>query len=295
MQAKIDNLKMQLSDLKRQLRSMKTSKSNGRMALARAKKKTDSPPAFAAKLKLNLTGHYGKVMAIDCFRSAERIVSASQDGKLMVWSGYTGNKLECLTMPSIWVVTCAIEQENGHFVASGGLDNCCTVYALGHPSSADVSFKLSGHTGYLSSCNFVTPGSILTSSGDKSCCLYDIESMKLLSRFVGHSADVLSTSMAPNDRNCFLTGSCDATIKLWDIRVGKATHTFFGHDSDVNSVKFFPDGIAFGSGSDDASCRLFDIRCYGEINVMSNQKTSSGVTSGIVYVFAVIIQNVLRL
>lgn len=31
---------------------------------------------------------------------------------------------------------------------------------------------------------------------------------------------------------------------------------------------------AFGTGSDDSSCRLFDMRCYGEANYFGNDKVS---------------------
>lgn len=32
---------------------------------------------------------------------------------------------------------------------------------------------------------------------------------------------------------------------------------------------------AFGTGSDDSSCRLFDMRCYGEANYFGNDKVIS--------------------
>jgi WD40 repeat protein len=41
--------------------------------------------------------------------------------------------------------------------------------------------------------------------------------------------------------------------------------TFAAHDSDINAIQFFPNGNAFGTGSDDASCRLFDIRADREL------------------------------
>jgi guanine nucleotide-binding protein G(I)/G(S)/G(T) subunit beta-1 len=52
-----------------------------------------------------------------------------------------------------------------------------------------------------------------------------------------------------------------------------------GHESDINSVSFFPDGNAFGTGSDDSSCRLFDIRAYKQINKYSEDKILCGITS----------------
>jgi WD40 repeat protein len=68
-------------------------------------------------------------------------------------------------------------------------------------------------------------------------------------------------------------------MQVWDIREGKCVQTFQGHESDINSVMFFPDGKSFGTGSDDSSCRLFDMRCYGEVNYFGNDKILCGITS----------------
>jgi guanine nucleotide-binding protein G(I)/G(S)/G(T) subunit beta-1 len=81
------------------------------------------------------------------------------------------------------------------------------------------------------------------------------------------------------DKNMFVSGACDATAKAWDIRMAKCTHTFTGHESDINSVCFFPNGDAFASGSDDASCRLFDLRAYREMIQYGHDSILCGVTS----------------
>ena len=39
------------------------------------------------------------------------------------------------------------------------------------------------------------------------------------------------------------------------------------------------DGNAFSTGSDDSSCRLFDMRSYGEVNKFKSDKISCGITS----------------
>ncbi|GFP82413.1 guanine nucleotide-binding protein subunit beta [Phtheirospermum japonicum] len=81
----------------------------------------------------------------------------------------------------------------------------------------------------------------------------------------------------------FVSSSCDSIARLWDTRVAsRAVCTFHGHDRDVNTVKFFPDGNMFGTGSDDGTCRLFDIRTghqLQEYSQRSNDNEARHVTS----------------
>lgn len=57
-------------------------------------------------------------------------MSASQDGKLIVWDGYTTNKVHAIPLRSSWVMTCAYAP-SGNYVACGGLDNICSVSSGG--------------------------------------------------------------------------------------------------------------------------------------------------------------------
>jgi len=119
----------------------------------------------------------------------------------------------------------------------------------------------------------------VTSSGDSSCILWDVETKNPKAIFNGHSGDVMSVSVFDSD-DVFVSGSCDATAKLWDHREAKScVKTFSGHESDINSVQFFPDGKSFGTGSDDSSCRLFDIRAYDQLATYANEKILCGITS----------------
>ena len=43
--------------------------------------------------------------------------------------------------------------------------------------------------------------------------------------------------------------------------------------------QFFPNGFAFATGSDDATCRLFDIRADQELSLYSHDNIICGITS----------------
>lgn len=82
-----------------------------------------------------------------------------------------------------------------------------------------------------------------------------------------------------HDMRTFVSGACDASAKLWDIREGLCKQTFPGHESDINAVTFFPNGFAFATGSDDATCRLFDVRADQELAMYSHDNIICGITS----------------
>ncbi|AAW43317.1 conserved hypothetical protein [Cryptococcus deneoformans JEC21] len=240
---------------------------------------SDTPPLPRAALKARRTlkGHLAKIYALHWAADTRHLVSASQDGRLIVWDAYSTNKVHAVPLRSSWVMTVAYAP-SGAFVACGGLDNVCSVYALAPGGQAKVRRELSAHSGYLSCCRFINDRQIVTSSGDMTCMLWDIEQGTRTMEFNDHTGDVMSISLAPN-ANLFVSGACDATAKVWDIRTGKAVQTFTGHESDINAVQFFPNGDAFATGSDDASCKLFDLRADRELNSYAHDNILRGITS----------------
>jgi guanine nucleotide-binding protein G(I)/G(S)/G(T) subunit beta-1 len=219
------------------------------------------------KTRKTLKGHLAKIYAMHWSTDRRHLVSASQDGKLIIWDAYTTNKVHAIPLRSSWVMTCAYAP-SGNYVACGGLDNICSIYNLNsnRDGPTRVARELSGHSGYLSCCRFINDRSILTSSGDMTCMKWDVETGSKVTEFADHLGDVMSISINPTNQNTFVSGACDAFAKLWDIRAGKAVQTFAGHESDINAIQFFPDGHSFVTGSDDATCRLFDIRADRELN-----------------------------
>lgn len=231
-----------------------------------AQSHTEPLPRIGMKSRKVLKGHLAKIYAMHWSTDRRHLVSASQDGKLIIWDAYTTNKVHAIPLRSSWVMTCAYAP-SGNYVACGGLDNICSVYNLSsREGPTRVARELSGHSGYLSCCRFINDRRILTSSGDMTCMLWDVETGSKVTEFADHLGDVMSISINPTNQNVFVSGACDAFAKLWDIRTGKTVQTFAGHESDINAVQFFPDGQAFGTGSDDATCRLFDIRADRELN-----------------------------
>lgn len=200
------------------------------------------------------------------------------------------NKTCSIPLRSSWVMTCAYSP-SGNLVACGGLDNVCSVFNVQQQETAagstvrvlgmDGAGAESGHSGYLSCCRFLNDQQMITSSGDHSCGLWDIQSGARTLDFKGHTSDCMSLALSP-DKNTFVTGSCDATAKLWDVRTGQCAQTFKSANNrsqDINAVTFFPDGNSFGAGADDGACHFFDIRADQEISTYEHPSIKCQVTS----------------
>ncbi|KAF5895584.1 guanine nucleotide-binding protein subunit beta-5, partial [Clarias magur] len=205
------------------------------------------------------------------------------DGKVIVWDAFTTNKEHGVTMPCTWVLACAYAP-SGCAIACGGLDNKCSIYPLSLDKTENLASKrkqVAVHTNYLSSCSFTNSDmQILTSSGDGTCALWDVESGQLLQSFHGHSADVLSLDLSPSETgNTFVSGGCDKKANVWDMRSGQNIQSFDTHESDINAVKYYPSGDAFASASDDATVRLYDLRADREVAVFSKESVIFGVSS----------------
>jgi len=274
MQGEIETLKKDISELR-----------TGEDALKSLAEASSTPVTrLGAKLRRNLKGHFGKIYAVQWSQSdPQHLVSASQDGKLLIWNAFSTNKNMAIPLSSCWVMTCAYAP-SGKYVACGGLDNTCSIYKVDLKAEVGVSkenpmVELAQHEGYLSCCRFLDDRNIVTSSGDSTILLWDVNENSIVSTFAQHSGDVMSIAVN-QEKGLIVSGSVDATAKLWDYRDSKkCIGTFSGHESDINAVDFFPDGNAFVTGSDDSSLRLFDIRSMRCLNVYASETLLCGITS----------------
>ena len=210
-----------------------------------------------------LEGHHGKIYALQ-WSDSQHLVSAASDGKLLLWDSYSTHVVNTVTLKSSWVMTCSCAPSR-NLVASGGLDNMCTIHKLntedGFPKSVQLLYD---HNGFLSHCRFLDDNRIMTSSGDTTAALWDITTGMKTITFEGHYGDVIWFDVS-DENNIMVSSSGDTSAKLWDLRTGECCQTFYGHLSDVNAVTLFPSMKAFATASDDASCRLFDIRSDQEV------------------------------
>uniref|UniRef100_A0A9J8DAL4 Guanine nucleotide binding protein (G protein), beta 5a n=2 Tax=Cyprinus carpio TaxID=7962 RepID=A0A9J8DAL4_CYPCA len=254
-----------LATLKTESETLKTKLEEERaklhdVELHQVAEKTEALGQFVMKTRRTLKGHGNKVLCLDWCKDKRRIVSSSQDGKVIVWDAFTTNKEHAVTMPCTWVMACAYAP-SGCAVACGGLDNKCSVYPLSLDKNENLAAKkksVAMHTNYLSACCFTNSDmQILTSSGDGTCALWDVESGQMLQSFHGHAADVLCLDLAPSETgNTFVSGGCDKKSCVWDMRTGQLSSGLFS-----------------------LQCRLYDLRADREVAIYSKESIIFGASS----------------
>ena len=99
----VETLKSQVS----KAREAKMEGYDGIKALAAGRAQTLGP---IPKIRRTLKGHFGKVYAMHWSGNGTDLVSASQDGKLIVWEAMQNVKTQAIPLRSSWVMTCAYEQ-----------------------------------------------------------------------------------------------------------------------------------------------------------------------------------------
>uniref|UniRef100_A0AC34FSI6 Uncharacterized protein n=1 Tax=Panagrolaimus sp. ES5 TaxID=591445 RepID=A0AC34FSI6_9BILA len=120
----LETLAREAEDLRRKLDAERQKLND--IPIQQAAERLEPLNTLNIKQRRILKGHASKVLCMDWSLDKRHIVSSSQDGKVIVWDGFTTNKEHALTMPTTWVMACAFAPSGG-LIACGGLDNKCSV------------------------------------------------------------------------------------------------------------------------------------------------------------------------
>ncbi|KAG5838743.1 hypothetical protein ANANG_G00226810 [Anguilla anguilla] len=142
--SELDQLRQEAEQLKNQIRDAR--KACADATLSQITANIDPVGRIQMRTRRTLRGHLAKIYAMHWGTDSRLLVSASQDGKLIIWDSYTTNKVHAIPLRSSWVMTCAYAP-SGNYVACGGLDNICSIYNLKtREGNVRVSRELAGHT-----------------------------------------------------------------------------------------------------------------------------------------------------
>ena len=184
----------------------------------------------------------------------DRVLAASGDGVLSVWSGDDGHLLDTVETGQGAVMSVACRADAA-MVATGGEDGTVKVWAA---EPLRVVATLTGHGGLVSDLAWSPDGAELAStSGDREARLWDLASGR--TRFVlrGHTGLVKAVDFSP-DGTRLATSAWEGEIRMWDAAGGECVLRLRGHAGVVKDLQFTADGRRVVSVGDDGTLRVWE-------------------------------------
>lgn len=229
-----------------------------------------------SKPPTTLAGHADAISALCAFPDARRLVSASHDQTLRIWSIAQSREELALRGHTAQVTSCAVSGD-GAFILSGGRDNRVRYWDA---ARGDLLRTLEGHDGWVFSVALAPDGRhAISGSFDRTARVWDLTSRKETLRLTGHRDTVSCVAFSP-DGKWAITASFDGTVRVWDLKSGDLRRTFES-DSETDTIRAMAvssDGTLVVTGGADAVIRLWDFHSGVELQTfIGHREPLSGV------------------
>ncbi len=199
-----------------------------------------------------LTGHRNWILAVDCSASPPyRIVSASEDGTLKLWT-QRGELVRSWIGHDAGVVDVCFSPD-GQYLASASLDHTIRLWQ----ADGDFVRTIESPQASVTSVSFNPDTSIIAATySDTAARLWTLKG-ELITTLEGHEDWARAVDFSP-DGQMLATGGEDKTVRLWSL-TGELLHTLSRHRGWIRSVSFSPDGTMVAAAGDTNSIRLWGV------------------------------------
>ena len=168
----------------------------------------------------------------------KRIVTASDEGRVVIWDAESGTRLVELKDHETGVVGVEWSRDGKWFVTTSK-DGTARIRAQDGTTRAQLRVP---NTPVLA--GFSPDGRwIFTLGHDKIPRVWNWQEApgSSAAELRGHDGGITSAGFSPDSR-LFLTASTDRSARIWQIATGRTLHELAGHDDFVNEVSWSPDG-----------------------------------------------------
>jgi WD40 repeat protein len=199
-----------------------------------------------------LKEHTGTVWSLAFSPDGTRLLSVAEDGKMRLWDVKSRKRLEVFSL-GVGLTSVALHPDGQQALVTlgGGVRDQAPLQLWDLKARRDLHrLDDSRGTGWTVAALSRDGRQILAGSGDKTLRLWDLETGKLIQRFVGHADMVRNAAFLPGGRRV-LSVSYDRTAKVWDVASGRCLYTFTRHRGGVKGVAVAPDGLYVFTVADD--------------------------------------------
>jgi len=203
------------------------------------------------KKPLNMMGdHTSGVTDIIEF-AKNKIITVSNDKTIRKWNVESGKELFCYKTDQ--PLNC-VKKIDDNLIAVGGTDKSVYIYDFSKDSVNEEEYekiqvaRMEEHTDILTSLEVTDDKRLISASGDKTICIWDLNKYKLIKTLKGHTEGVQCLKILKD--GTLASGSFDNTIKIWDLKNYTCIKTLTGHTGHVYSLNQLPDGKLISGASD---------------------------------------------
>ena len=202
-------------------------------------------------------GHLDSMNALVYSPDGQRIVTASDDGKVKVWDVRSGFSIVTFTEHTSGVTACEFAKK-GNVLFTASLDGSVRAWDL---------------VRYRNFRTFTAPSRLSFSSlavdpsGEVVCAgspdsfdihIWSVQTGQLLDQLAGHEGPVSSLAFSA-DGSHLVSGSWDHTVRIWSVFGRSQTSEPLQLTSDVLSVAFRPDGKQVAASSLDGQLSFWSV------------------------------------
>lgn len=226
----------------------------------------------SSKLIKTLEGHSKPVACLGSDILGRYILSAAGDGKVILWDGKKGERINGSFNPGASFSSCAVDPGGKYSLAGYG----STVYLWNNGTWENEGIWEGIKDGVYSIA--VHYGGKLAAVGGKNgkIGIYSIPSGKLIKTLQAGTDVVASLAFAPKS-DILISGGYDKTARIWDISTGELKKELSRHSDTVKSVGISSEAKYAVTGGDDGNVFLWDLESGNAENYLKGEPSVQAV------------------
>lgn len=210
-----------------------------------------------------LSRHQGSVLAVAWAPDDQLVATASADRNVRVFDPIEGSERYALSHPA--EVRTVTFTPSGRSLVTGTASGEINIWDVSSGEHLATLAQVGASIGSLTLSPNGAEVLVTTTEAPFASYVYNINSKKRLSTFLGHDNVVLSSAISPNGRWAVTAGGNSFELKVWDLKTGQSEVRTGGHGRPVWNVGFSQNGEAIAWGQAFQSDQLSPYQLNGPL------------------------------